>query len=161
MIIKVLKNTIDPAVLMMTLLYDTDAKIVGETDNFYIFEYTDKTVPGLIEEHADMFPNFTQEILGLYAKNMETKITRQINNLLDSTAASYGYEDMKSARSYTGFDNPFREECLRLAIWGTSCWDKARELKEAFYRGELEEVSVEYVMGQMPQFDPNADVSGV
>jgi len=151
--ISVDKNTINKDLLFMTTLYGTGTTIVDETELFYIFEYSNPNIPALIEEHADMFPEFSVTVFSQYVANMQTETTKQISALVDGVAKMHGYDDMKSVRSYTGFDNPFRDECLALATWGASCWAKAEEIRAEYEAGELDSVSVEYVMSQMPEYE--------
>jgi len=72
-----------------------------------------------VEEKAEYITKVTNEII--------TKYEQAIQSHLDLTAKLKGYGDNKtapsvSARSYTGFENPFQAECILYAKWCAACW---------------------------------------
>jgi hypothetical protein len=78
-------------------------------------------------------------------EQIKAEITYAIESLLDNKAKELRYDNMMSARSYTGFTNPFQVEAQTLAVWGANCWMKAGELEAL---GVL--MTVEEVLAEMP-----------
>jgi len=58
----------------------------------------------------------------LIFSNKVEEMKKWIQEYLDETSLSFGYDDIKSVRSYTGFSNPFQAECTDIARWCTECW---------------------------------------
>ena len=54
---------------------------------------------------------------------------------LDLTTQYHDYNDIKSARSYTGFVNPFQEECLKLSTWSSDVWTEAISVMQNIKNG--------------------------
>jgi len=81
-----------------------------------------------------------------------SSISDATSKLLDDTAAAKGYDSMQSARSYAGFDNPFRAEALALAEWSARCWEVLGELWEQVIAGELEITSPAAPLTLLPTY---------
>lgn len=67
--------------------------------------------------------------------NKGNQLKGWIQEFLDETALEHDYDDIKSCRSYTGFDNPFRAECLTLANWCSSIWIQAIVVQQDIMSG--------------------------
>jgi len=145
------KNTIDLNMLLMTVLYNSGTKMIEESDSMYTFEYTQSSVPELIEDHAETFPNFSMEDHMLKYSNMQKEITIKIQNLLDTKARSKGYDGMQSVRSYAGYDNEFKDECVNMARWCSLCWAKAKEIAVDVNSGARPFPTVAQAMSEMPE----------
>ena len=75
-----------------------------------------------------------------------------IQNLLDTKAQEYRYDNMMSVRSYAGFENPFQVEAQGMAIWASSCWVKAGEIEADVLAGNRAMPTVEEVLLEMPEY---------
>ena len=152
------KKSVSKTVLLMSTLYDTDAREVYDDGTFIKFEYSDTNVPELIEEHAGDYPSFSDETLDTLVKNMEREVSNRVQSMIDKKAQEYGYTDMAYARSYVAFDNIFQERSIRLSKWGVSCWEKAGEVKGMVDAGVIPFPSVDIVMGYMPEYSDKEEV---
>lgn len=77
-----------------------------------------------------------------------------IQNLLDSQAQVYRYDNMMSVRSYTGYANPFQTESLNLADWASNCWATAGQIEYDVMNGLRPIPSIEGLLAEMPVFVP-------
>ena len=150
---KVNKTGIDLGVLMATGLYDyrddVDMVLVG---NDYEVKYNvnGEAISSAIEAHVELGGDYSS-VMGWYIDNMRKDMTNAIEWLLDSKAQEFRYDDMKSVRSYTGFDNPFRAECITLATWGASCWIAAGQIEADVASGNRAMPTITELMAEMPQ----------
>lgn len=51
-------------------------------------------------------------------------VKKRIQDLLDEKAIAKGYDNILSACSYAGFDNPFRKEGEKFGQWRSEVWSK-------------------------------------
>lgn len=51
-------------------------------------------------------------------------VKKRIQDLLDEKAIAKGYDNILSACSYAGFDNPFRAEGEKFGKWRSEVWSK-------------------------------------
>ena len=79
--------------------------------------------------------------------SLKAEIEQAIQNMLDAKARELRYDNMMSARSYAGFENPFQSEAQALAAWCANCWLKAGELEAL---GTV--MTAEEVLAQMPVY---------
>lgn len=79
------------------------------------------------------------------------KYLRAISNYLDSVAQSYGYDDMKSARSYAGFVNAFQSEAVKLGQWASECWVYAETAEAEALSGIREIPTAEVLISEFPE----------
>jgi len=71
---------------------------------------------------------------------------------LDSKAQSFGFDDIKSARTYTGFNNHFKPIAIKLAKWSADVWFKAEQIKQEVAKGKREMPTVEELLNELPKF---------
>ena len=71
---------------------------------------------------------------------------------LDSKAQSFGFDDIKSARTYTGFNNPFKSIAIKLAKWSAGVWFKAEQIKQEVAKGKRNMPTVEELLNELPKF---------
>ena len=79
-------------------------------------------------------------------------INNAIQNLLDTTAQKYRYDNIMSARSYAGYTNPFQVEAKKLAVWASNCWVKAGQIEANVQSGTIPMPTVAEVLAQMPVY---------
>lgn len=114
-----------------------------------LVNYTDLSTPDLLEAYEELTPEAQLAIEPGIVKN-ETSIA--IQKYIDDKAKEYRYDNMASVRSYTGFDNIFKEECLKLAAWGTSCWAVAGQIEYDVINGVRPMPTLEEVMAELPVY---------
>jgi len=85
-----------------------------------------------------------------------TAQTREINNAiqnhLDTKAQEFRYDNMMSARSYTGYTNPFQAEAQALATWCADCWTTAGAIQADVEAGNRAMPTVEEVLAELPVY---------
>lgn len=91
-------------------------------------------------------PKSPEELLEI----ARTEMNNAIQNLLDTTAQSFRYDNIVSVRSYAGYVNPFQEEAQTLAIWASSCWVKAGEIEAEVTDGTRAIPTVDEVLAELP-----------
>ncbi len=91
-------------------------------------------------------------VIQLKIKGSENMFTEAIDEYIGSVAKSNGYTNIISVRSYTGFDNPFQQDCTKLAKWSADCWVKAGEIKDDVLAGNRAMPTVEQVIAEMPVY---------
>ena len=57
-----------------------------------------------------------------YKKFMMDRLASEVQEYLDTTAQSYGFDNIMSARSYAGYLNEYQEVAGRLAQWAANVW---------------------------------------
>ena len=97
-----------------------------------------------------------QELLDAKANeelaNRPIEINNAIQSHLDAKAQEFRYDNMASARSYTGFDNVFKTECIALATWGSDCWVKAGQIEQDVLAGNRDMPTIDIVLAEMPAY---------
>ena len=81
-------------------------------------------------------------------EKLRNDINNAIKRMLDNKAKELRYDGIDSISKYLGYDNQFREECEKLAIWNANCWSALILLDN-----EIDNLSVEDVINQMPNYD--------
>lgn len=64
------------------------------------------------------------EVVGKDLEELTELFKQKTQKLLDAKAKAKGYDDILSACSYAGFDNPFREEGEKFGRWRSEVWSK-------------------------------------
>ena len=77
---------------------------------------------------------------------------KAIEKHLDIKAQSFGFDDIKSARTYTGFNNPFKHIALKLAKWSANVWLTAEQIKQDVANGKRNMPTVEELLNELPKF---------
>jgi len=127
---------------------------VSETDTDFIIDYDNEygtVICEAIEEHNEYGMDFPVEVQQLMMLNASKEMTAELNVYIDGIAKSFRYDDMKSVRSYTGFENPFREECTTLAQWSAQCWITAGTIEAAVVAGDRPMPSMAEVLEELPE----------
>lgn len=76
-----------------------------------------------------------------------------IQTHLDNKAKEFRYDNMMSARSYAGYENPFQIEAKKLALWASNCWVKAGEIEVDVQAGNREMPTIDEVVNELPLFE--------
>jgi len=135
----------------MCVLYGGEYELSSD-DTYTYIKTNDDDLADRFFAYKKQVPNFSQDVLDMYAKNTLEAIKKEVQAVLDREAQNREYEDMKSVRSYTGFDNMFREECIRLATWCTDVWAEVWKIKQQYEAGEIGFPTVQYVLDRLPEY---------
>jgi len=104
----------------------------------------------------------SDEQIELKAKELETQFIleqkqKAFNNAiqthLDNKAKEFRYDNIMSARSYAGYENPFQAEAQKLAVWASNCWVKAGEIEDDVKAGNREMPTVDEVLSELPIYE--------
>jgi len=93
-----------------------------------------------------------EERLNYLIDKARTEVNNAIQNLLDTTAQSLRYDNIMSARSYTGYVNPFQTEAQTLAVWAANCWVKAGQIEADVVAGPRAMPTVDEVLAELPVY---------
>jgi len=72
-----------------------------------------------------------------------------IQSKLDEVAQGFGFDNMMSARSYSGFESIFQAQAIKLSRWCSDCWVYAEGILKS---GEMPE-SVEEFIEALPTLE--------
>lgn len=130
-----------------------NAVVVGICD----FETMSVNQQVLVEEDVEV------EIGDMYINGVFVKPTQsvgeriemlslELSKNLDLKAQEFKYDSMLSARSYCGFENIFKAECLSLALWANACWIKFSEIETVMLADTTVMMSSAEMLAEMPIF---------
>ena len=105
----------------------------------------DKVAMTAEEVEMHLNPPKTQE-------QVKAEITQAIQNMLDSKAKELRYDNIMSARSYAGFENPFQAEAQSLAVWCANVWAYMGDLESDVLNG-AEMPTIEQILENAPKFN--------
>ena len=94
-------------------------------------------------------PEFTDEET---LNNLKSTIESSIQNLLDSTAQSNGYDSILSATSYAGYPNDFREEGTSFGKWRGLVWKYVYQVQIDVEQGVRVMPSLDELLTELPQY---------
>lgn len=83
-------------------------------------------------------------------QSLKKEFTQSIQTMLDEKANEKGYDNIASACSYAGYDNPFRAEGEAYGLWRALCWSKAYAILEAVETGMRPMPTISEVLEEMP-----------
>lgn len=109
------------------LIYNIYTEI-KDNKEFIVFEVDitidEETFFDLLENHQSLAGDYST-VQNIVFQNRLKELEYWIQEYLDQKAQEYGYDDIKSVRSYTGYVNKFQNECITIAQWCSDCWDVA------------------------------------
>jgi hypothetical protein len=77
---------------------------------------------------------------------------KKVQSLLNNAARKSGFEDIVSACSYAGYDNPFRKEGEAFGVWRANVWRWGYALLEDIKTGKHKmPTSFEELLPEMPK----------
>jgi len=107
----------------------------------------------LVPSEFDVWNGTAWEIdLVAQATAQAKSINNAIQNHLDTKAQEFRYDNMMSARSYTGYTNAFQAEAQALATWASECWVVAGEIEADVEAGTREMPTVDEVLAELPVY---------
>jgi len=72
---------------------------------------------------------------------------------LDNKAKEFHYDNIMSARSYAGYENPFQDEATKLAVWSSNCWVKAGDIEADVKSGKRDMPTIDEVLSELPVYE--------
>lgn len=76
-----------------------------------------------------------------------------IQSILDTKAQAKGYDNIVSACSYAGYDNPFRTEGEAFGVWRANVWKYGYEQLALIEAGSRETPTVEEFLAELPTME--------
>lgn len=76
-----------------------------------------------------------------------------IQNHLDSKAQEMRYDNIMSARSWAGYENPYQAEALKLAKWASECWTVAGQIETDVSSGARDMPTIDEVLSELPKYE--------
>ena len=86
----------------------------------------------------------------LDTETLKQSYTAAIQTHMDAKAKLRGYDNIVSACSYAGYENPFRAEGEAYGMWRASCWKYAYEQLALILSGSREIPTVEAFIQELP-----------
>ncbi len=90
-------------------------------------------------------PVVTQEDINVATSNA-------IQNMLDTKARNFRYDDINSIGKYLGYDNVFRAQCESLGQWAANCWTLAGQIEADVLNKVRPMPTVAEVLAEMPAY---------
>ena len=81
---------------------------------------------------------------------LKQSYTTAIQNHMDTKAKLRGYDNIVSACSYAGYENPFRAEGEAYGVWRANCWKYAYEQLALIFGGSRQIPTVEAFIQELP-----------
>lgn len=89
-------------------------------------------------------------------EELKASIISSVQQVLDSTAQSRGYDNGFALASYSNStDAIFRHEAEAFVVWRDKAWRYCYNLLDRFLAGEIEQPTIEYVLENMPKVEWN------
>ena len=132
------------------IVYDTTTKQESKVD--YLGAIKDGFTE-LVPSEFDVWNGLSWEVDTVEQITAQTiDINNAIKNHLDTKAQEFKYDNMMSARSYTGYTNPFQIEAQALATWCADCWDTAGTIQADVEAGNRAMPTVDEVLAELPVY---------
>lgn len=92
----------------------------------------------------------TWELRAIDIEMLKQNYTQAIQMLMNTKAKEKGYDNIISACSYAGYDNPFRAEGETYGVWRVQCWKYAYAQLALILDGGRAMPSVEEFIAELP-----------
>ena len=89
----------------------------------------------------------------IIVKFKQKAFNNAIQTHLDKKAQEFRYDNIMSARSYAGYENPFQAEAQKLAVWASNCWVKAGEIEADVESGKRDMPTIDEVLSELPVYE--------
>lgn len=109
----------------------------------------------LIPTRPEPYDNYLFDGENWYEKPLDVEALKHnfinaIQNLMDAKAKEKGYDNIVSACSYAGYDNPFRAEGEAYGLWRANCWKYGYEQLALILGGGRDIPTVEAFIQELP-----------
>jgi len=94
-----------------------------------------------------------EETLLVQTSYKQKAFNNAIETHLDSKAKESRYDNMMSARSYAGYENPFQAEAQKLAVWASNCWVVAGQIETDVQSGNRDMPTIDEVLSELPIYE--------
>jgi hypothetical protein len=122
-----------------------------------------RTIPDVPYIEVDTLPDAPQEEWSIVdgrivvdeAKRIPSKLKAlevAVQKHLDATASAQGYDNIISACSYAGFDNPFQAEGQQFISWRGAVWATCYDMVNKWQSGILPEPTEQEVIDSLPVY---------
>lgn len=125
-------------------------KYYKNTNNELFVDAVVENNTGLIEITREEFDTIIIENNKPTVEQQAQNINNAIQSRLDSKAQEFRYDNMMSARSYTGYTNPFQVEAQALSVWASECWVVAGQIEADVLSGARPMPTVDEVLSELP-----------
>ena len=106
-------------------------------------------------------PEFADDYAAALAAQKEAEIERmaadhtiKVQQHIDATAVSLGYDDANSIAKYLVDGNPFEPECKAISLWIAAVWVFVRQVQSDVLAGERVFPTAEVLIGELPKYTP-------
>lgn len=87
------------------------------------------------------------------ARNLTPKdYENAVQNHIDATARTLGFDNIQTCTKYAGFDNAFKTHAEALLTWNASCWLACRTIMAAVQAGTLTQPTIAELVAELPSF---------
>ena len=93
----------------------------------------------------------TGEEISAHSKVLQNTYIKAVQSMLDAKAKEKGYDNIVSACSYAGYDNPFRAEGESYGVWRANCWQVGYRILAEAAAETRPMPTVEEVLAEMPE----------
>lgn len=109
-----------------------------------------KEVEATLEEMKEEPPSIEEIMITL-----EYEFKTTVQNILDTKAKERGYDNIVSAVSYAGYENPFRAQAEAYGKWRANVWSWGYALLGKIQSGEIDitTLSMNEVLKDMPKLE--------
>ena len=132
---------------LVVVLQELTGNEIARSGNGYVYLQTKEQIEQNTIDEALVKQN------EYFVEDSRNIMNKAIQQHLDSKAQELRYDNMMSARSYAGYENPYQEEATKLAIWCSDCWEKAGEIEADVLAGNRDMPTVDEVLEELPKFE--------
>lgn len=128
------------------------AEMYGEEYTFAYLKRYELSHPDEFEEWVEPEPYIPTKEDKL--QEIQSEVLIRVQQLLDDKARERNYDDGVSLASYATSSNPkFRKEAEAFVVWRDNVWAKCYELLAQYQAGEIDLMSVDDVMKEIPTME--------
>jgi len=131
---------------LVVILQEVTKKEIAVSNGKYVY-LDDKR-----EVEAEFIETATTKQNEYYVDDYRVLMNKAIQNHLDTKAQELRYDNMMSARSYAGYENPYQAEAQKLALWCSDCWTKAGEIEADVLDGNREMPTSDELLAELPAY---------
>ena len=112
-------------------------------------------LPGELDECEckDGVVIISQDKVNAKQANLLQTYTQAVQNMLDATAKSKGYDNILSACSYASVENEFQAESIKFVQWRSACWTKANSVLNDVTAGKIQIPSLTDFLSELPKLE--------
>ena len=127
--------------------------------NNQVFAYSDEqlTHPVVIEKLRELTEITKDEAKAitnppLTLEQQQVAISNAIQKHLDTTAQSFGYDNINSIAKWCGYTNSRQTQCEALGTYAGDCWDAATQIQTDVENGNRDMPTADDVLAELPSY---------